>query len=82
MHDILGQDFGEGVCVRIPLDDGRRKGVQGVLIEALAQLEGVLARHGATVESLLDVPHVAVCKCCRDVDESLSTRADVIIGLA
>lgn len=71
LHDILGQDFGKGICVRITLDDGRRQGVEGVLVEALAQLEGVLAGHGAAVELLLDVTHVAVRKCCGDVDEGL-----------
>jgi len=71
LHNIFGQDFGKGIGIWIPLDDGRRQGVKGVLIEALAQLKGILAGHRAAVELLLDVTHVAVRKCCGDMDKGL-----------
>jgi len=71
LHNIFGQDFGKGIGIWIPLDDGRRQGVKGVLIETFAQLKGILAGHRAAVEFLLDVTHVAVRKCCGYMDKGL-----------
>lgn len=72
LHHILGQHFGVGICVRITLDYRRRQRVQRVLVQALGQLERIVASHHTAVELLLDVSQVGVRECRRHVHQCLN----------
>lgn len=76
LHHILSKHFGVGICIRISLYDCRRQRIQRVLVQALSQLEGIVASHWAVVKLLLDVPHIAVGKCGRDMHESLRIESN------
>lgn len=78
LHHILGQHFGVCIGVRITLDYRRCQRVQCVLIEALGELHRIVGRHGAAVELLLDVSHVAVCECRRYMHQCLPRRGYVL----
>lgn len=77
LHHILGQHFGVGIGVRITLDYRRRQRVQRVLVQALGQLERIVASHHAAVELLLDVSQVGVCECSGYMHQCLKEIREV-----